>query len=72
MLIDSHCHIPHKKYGQSVEALVNETKDANVTHMIAIGTSLKENELTLKTTTPPFIPPFQGSNQAKPKPRAMP
>lgn len=47
MLIDSHCHIPHKKYGKSSEEVVNAAMSEGVTHLITIGTSLSDNKRVL-------------------------
>lgn len=48
MLIDSHCHLPHKNYALSTKQVVEEAVKAGVSHMVAIGTSVKENATTLK------------------------
>jgi len=45
MLIDSHCHIPHKKYSLSTDEIISEGKNSGVVKFITIGTSLKENKL---------------------------
>jgi len=44
MLIDSHCHLPHKLYEQDIEAIIKEAKEWSVEKIINIGTSIKENE----------------------------
>lgn len=44
MLIDSHCHLPHKLYEKDVETIINEAKEWGVEKIINIGTSVKENE----------------------------
>jgi TatD DNase family protein len=43
MLIDSHCHLPHKKYGKPLERVINDAKEAGVVKLINIGTSLQNN-----------------------------
>ncbi|RJR26922.1 TatD family deoxyribonuclease [candidate division WWE3 bacterium] len=43
MLIDSHCHLTHKKYAKSVQDLVSGAVSEGVTKIIDIGTSIKEN-----------------------------
>jgi TatD DNase family protein len=43
MLIDSHCHFPHKKYIKNIDEILSEAKEAGVEKFISIGTSLKEN-----------------------------
>jgi len=43
MLIDSHCHLPHKKYDKSVEDILSEAKSFGVEKVIDIGTSLEES-----------------------------
>jgi len=45
MIIDSHCHIPHRKYEKSIEDILFEAKESGVVKVITIGTSLKENAL---------------------------
>lgn len=45
MLIDSHCHLPHRNYKKSVEAILKEAEDQNISKCITIGTSLKENSI---------------------------
>jgi TatD DNase family protein len=44
MLVDSHCHLPHEKYLKNLEEIINEAKEAGVTKLINIGTSLEENK----------------------------
>lgn len=51
MLIDSHCHIPHKKYEKTPEEIVKEAQEEGIEKLITIGTSLKENKLVLKTAS---------------------
>lgn len=48
MLIDSHCHIPHKNYAKEPHTLVKEAQEAGVTKLITIGTSLADNAKTLQ------------------------
>jgi TatD DNase family protein len=45
MLIDSHCHLPHKKYEKSTEEIIKEASLAGITKLVTIGTSLEENAL---------------------------
>lgn len=49
MLIDSHCHLPDKKYKKSPAEIVAEAKSAGVEKMIAVGTSLQGSRETLET-----------------------
>ncbi|KKU44035.1 MAG: Hydrolase, TatD family [Parcubacteria group bacterium GW2011_GWA2_46_7] len=49
MFIDSHCHLPHGKYTKTTEQLIQDALSAGVTNIIAIGTSVKENESAIKT-----------------------
>lgn len=50
MLIDSHCHIPHRKYERSIEQIVKDAQEAGVARLINIGTSLDENKIALETS----------------------
>jgi TatD DNase family protein len=43
MLIDSHCHLSHKKYEKSIDVIISEAGDFGVGKMINIGTSMDEN-----------------------------
>jgi TatD DNase family protein len=43
MLIDSHCHLPHKAYTKPVEEIVDDADLAGVTKLISVGTSLTDN-----------------------------
>ncbi|MEZ6255560.1 MAG: TatD family hydrolase [Patescibacteria group bacterium] len=45
MLIDSHIHLPHKKYEKDVDLIVQEATIAGITKLIVIGTHLKDNEI---------------------------
>jgi len=49
MLIDSHCHIPDKKYDKSIEDILSEAKEVGVQKFITIGTSLANNKIALQT-----------------------
>lgn len=49
MLIDSHCHIPHKKYGVPPGDIVRDAENSGVSKLISIGTSMKEAELVINT-----------------------
>ncbi len=48
MLFDSHCHLPHHKYTKSTEQVIQDAWAAGVANMIAIGTSIEENEQAIK------------------------
>lgn len=48
MLIDSHCHIPHRKYEKSVDDILQECSDWGVEKLINIGTSIDENQRVTK------------------------
>ena len=49
MLIDSHCHIPDKKYGMTPKEIVEDAKRAGVKKFISIGTSMREAEIVVST-----------------------
>ena len=49
MLIDSHCHLPHKNYKKTLGDVISEAHDFGVEKFISIGTSVKENKLVLDT-----------------------
>ncbi len=49
MLIDTHCHLPHKKYEKSVETIIKDAYNEGVTKLITIGTDLKNNEKVIET-----------------------
>lgn len=44
MLIDSHCHLTHEYYKDSLEKVISEAVDFGVEKFITIGTSVEENE----------------------------
>ena len=48
MLIDSHCHIPHKKYNLSPNELITDSKNNNIPKLITIGTSISENKKVIE------------------------
>lgn len=50
MLIDSHCHIPHRKYEKDTKEIVKECLNEDITKLISIGTSLKENILAINVS----------------------
>jgi TatD DNase family protein len=50
MLIDSHCHLPHKLYEKDVETILKEAKEWGVEKLINIGTSVKENEKVIEVS----------------------
>ena len=43
MLIDSHCHLHDKKYGQEISKIIKESKESGVEKIITIGTSLDDS-----------------------------
>ncbi|MFC1624819.1 TatD family hydrolase [Patescibacteria group bacterium] len=49
MLIDSHCHIPDKKYNMSAKEVVEDAKRVDVKKFISIGTSIREAEVVVRT-----------------------
>jgi len=49
MLIDSHCHLPHKKYEIDLPTILQQARDNGVSKLINIGTSIKENIKVIKT-----------------------
>ena len=49
MLIDSHCHIPHRRYEKSPSEIVQEAKDSGVEKLIIVGTSLQDNQKVMET-----------------------
>lgn len=51
MLIDSHCHLPHRKYEKTPEQLIEDAAKDGVTKIINIGTSLDENSLALEVSS---------------------
>lgn len=50
VLIDSHCHLPHKKYKKSLTDVISDAHAAGVDKLINIGTSLKNNLEVIKVT----------------------
>ena len=51
MLIDSHCHIPHKKYKKTLEELVADSLENDVRAFISVGTSLEDSRNVLESTS---------------------
>lgn len=51
MLIDSHCHIPHKKYNMAPKEVVSDAKKAGVTKLVCIGTSIDETDLVARVAS---------------------
>ena len=49
MLIDSHCHLPDKKYKKAVDEIVHEAQQVGVEKLIAVGTSIENSRNTLAT-----------------------
>ncbi len=49
MLIDSHCHLPDKKYGKSTEEVIKEAFAEDVVKLISIGTSVKYSKVACET-----------------------
>jgi TatD DNase family protein len=43
MVIDSHCHLPHKKYPKDLAQVISDAQAAGVGKFISVGTSLSEN-----------------------------
>lgn len=43
MLIDSHCHLPHKNYARPTSDVLNAARDAGVVKFINIGTHFSNN-----------------------------
>ncbi|MFC1622097.1 TatD family hydrolase [Patescibacteria group bacterium] len=43
MLVDTHCHLPHKKYEKPIEEIIGE-----VGKLIAVGTSLEESRKAIE------------------------
>ena len=50
MLIDSHCHLPHKLYEKDIETIIKEAKEWGVEKIINIGTSVRENEKVIEVS----------------------
>lgn len=50
-IIDSHCHLPHQKYGKSLEQIIATAQSAGVVRLVNIGTSINENEEALKVSS---------------------
>jgi len=48
MLIDSHCHLPHKNYSETLNKILSDAKDFGVEKFITVGTSIKENTKVLE------------------------
>jgi len=48
MLIDTHCHLVHKKYNKTPEILVKEAKEDGIEKIISIGTNLKNSSEDLE------------------------
>lgn len=51
MLIDSHCHIPHKKYELSTDEILQEASVDGVSHIITIGTSISDSRRTIESVS---------------------
>ena len=49
MLIDSHCHIPHKNYTKTPAQLIEDAHNNGVTKLVTIGTSIKDNDKVIET-----------------------
>lgn len=50
MLIDTHCHLPHKKYSKTLDQIIADAAKSGIANMVNIGTSLKENTEALKVS----------------------
>jgi TatD DNase family protein len=48
MLIDSHCHLIHRKYEKTTDQLINEAIAEGVEKFITIGTSITENKRAIE------------------------
>ena len=49
MLIDSHCHLPHRRYEKPLEEILSDARKSGVEKFISIGTSVSENKLVSDT-----------------------
>ena len=47
MLIDTHCHLTHKRFAEDIEAVLNKAKDAGVERCITIGTGIEDSHEAL-------------------------
>ncbi len=50
MLIDSHCHLVHEKYQESVEEIIEDAKKFGVEKFITVGTSVEENNKAIEAS----------------------
>ena len=48
MLIDSHCHLTHEYYEDSLDSVISEALNFGVDKFITIGTSLEENKKVIE------------------------
>ncbi|MBU0535178.1 TatD family hydrolase [Patescibacteria group bacterium] len=50
MLIDSHCHLVHEKYKESIEEIIKDAKKFGVEKFIIVGTSIEENKKAIEAS----------------------
>ncbi|MFH1899342.1 MAG: TatD family hydrolase [Patescibacteria group bacterium] len=50
MLIDSHCHLVHEKYKESIEEIIKDAKKFGVEKFITVGTSIEENKKAIEAS----------------------
>lgn len=50
MLIDSHCHLVHEKYKESIEEIIKDAKKFGVEKFITVGTSVEENNKAIEVS----------------------
>lgn len=43
MFIDSHCHLPDKKYKMDIDQIIREAKEVGVEKLVSVGTSLENS-----------------------------
>lgn len=48
MLIDSHCHLIHEKYKESIEEIIADASQFGVEKFVTVGTSVEENKKAIK------------------------
>ena len=48
MLIDSHCHLTHEYYKDSLDNVISEALDSGIDKFITIGTSVDENKKVIE------------------------
>lgn len=50
MLIDSHCHLVHEKYKESIEEIIEDAKKFGVEKFITVGVSMEENKKAIEAS----------------------